>query len=61
MQQKSILHTAAAVLLVGALIFLGITWWVNGQDDTWLYIVCAVIILTSFIPMLPKKNGDNVQ
>ena len=61
MKLKSKLYGIAAVLLIGALVFLGITWWTNGQDDTWLYVVCAVIVLTSFIPILSKRNDNSNQ
>ncbi|GEM_PF-1453489 len=56
MKTKAKLHMVAGVFLVGVLIFLGVTWWVNGRDDTWLYAVCGLIVLTSFIPLLPKKD-----
>lgn len=59
MKIKSKVYAVAAVLLLGALVFLGVTWWVNGRDDTWLYAVCALIVLTSFIPLLSGKDGKN--
>lgn len=61
MKTKSKIHTVASLLLIGVLIFLGVTWWVNGREETWLYAVCAVIVLTSFIPILPKKNEGKDQ
>lgn len=59
METKSKLHGIAAVLLIGALIFLGVTWWINGREETWLYAVCAVIVVTSFIPILSKKKDKD--
>ena len=59
MKTKSKIHTVASLLLIGVLIFLGVTWWVNGREETWLYATCALIVLTSFIPILPKKNGGD--
>ena len=49
MKTKSKVYAVATVLFTGVLVFLGVTWWVNGRDDTWLYIACAGIVLTSFI------------
>lgn len=42
-----------------ALAILFVTWYVNGKDDTWLYVLCAVIVLSSFFYISPrKKDGD---
>lgn len=48
---KSKVYGIATALLVGALIFLGIVWWMNGRDDTWLYATCAPIVISSFFPV----------
>ncbi|OGG41934.1 hypothetical protein A2837_01870 [Candidatus Kaiserbacteria bacterium RIFCSPHIGHO2_01_FULL_46_22] len=61
MKTKSKVYGIATVLLIAALAFLGVTWWMNGRDDTWLYVACAVIVMTSFIPMISKKNKDKDQ
>ncbi len=58
MNLRSKMHGGAAVLLVGALIALGAIWWINGRDDTWLYAACALIVLTSFVPLVYPKNKD---
>jgi hypothetical protein len=39
-----------------ALAFLFVTWWVNGRDDTWLYLVSAAIVLSSFLYITPPKK-----
>ncbi len=56
MKTKSKVRVVAAALLAGALIFLGVTWWVNGQDDTWLYATCALIVVTSFFTIFSNKH-----
>ncbi|MBC7981880.1 hypothetical protein H7X65_02275 [Candidatus Parcubacteria bacterium] len=56
MKTKEKLNIITSVLLIGTLIFLGITWWVNGLDDTWFYAVCGIIVLTSFISIFSKRN-----
>lgn len=55
MNTKGKVRTIAGVLLIGVLLVLGGIWWVNGREDTWFYFVCAVIALTSVIPLLSKK------
>jgi len=61
MKTRSKVHAIAAVLLIGALVVLGVIWHVNGREDTWLYAMCAVIVLTSFVPLLPKKSENKDQ
>jgi hypothetical protein len=61
MKLLSKIQAIGSLILLGALVFLGVTWWINGKDDTWLYAVCAIIVLTSFIPMMSKKKGDKDQ
>ncbi len=56
MTSKSKLYGIASVLLIEALVFLGVTWWINGRDDTWFYAICVITILTSFVPILSKKS-----
>jgi len=56
MKTKSKVYAVTAILLIGALVFLGVTWWMNGRDDSWLYVTCALIVLTSGIPLLSQKN-----
>jgi hypothetical protein len=44
------------VIMIATLgILLGV-WWVNGKDDTWLYVMCAIIAVSSIIPSLFSKN-----
>ncbi|MES2436794.1 MAG: hypothetical protein V4519_02180 [Patescibacteria group bacterium] len=59
MKTRSKVHAIAALLLIGALIFLGIIWWINGREDTWLYITCVVIMLPSFITIFFKKENKD--
>lgn len=35
-------------------------WWINGKEDTWLYLSSAAIVLTSFLYISPPKQ-DKVQ
>lgn len=47
-------------VLVTSIIALAIlfgVWWANGQDDTWFYFTCAVIVLSSFLYVKPPKKG----
>lgn len=53
------MHTIAALLLLGALVFLGYVWWVNGRDDTWMYVTSAMIVLSSFMYLSPFKKDKN--
>lgn len=46
-------------VIVVTLVILAVTWWVNGQDDTWLYITSGLIVLTSYFYISPrKKDGE---
>ncbi len=56
--QKSKLQTISIVLLIGAIIFLGVIWWINGRDDTWLYATSAFIVLSSIFSILSERNKD---
>ncbi|MBP9710720.1 MAG: hypothetical protein KBD50_00425 [Candidatus Pacebacteria bacterium] len=59
METRTKVKVVTAVILFAALIFLGATWWVNGQNDTWLYVSSALIVVTSFFYISsPKKNKD---
>jgi hypothetical protein len=57
MKTKSKVYGITIALLIAALVFLGVMWWINGRDDTWLYATCILIVLTSFIPIFSDKNG----
>lgn len=48
------------VLFIGVvtLAILFGTWWINGQDDTWLYVTSAMGILASFLYISPRKKDD---
>lgn len=50
------------IVFIINIIALGIlfgTWWVNGREDTWLYATSAIIVLSSFLYVSPrKKDGD---
>lgn len=52
-------HLIASAILIGALIFLSVSWWINGRDDTWLYAVCVITVLTSFIPIFSQKDKND--
>lgn len=58
MKTKTKIHAIALVLLVGAVVFLGITWWINGRDDTWLYATCVIIVLSSMFPIFSEIKKD---
>ncbi|MFZ2555444.1 MAG: hypothetical protein WAX57_01250 [Minisyncoccia bacterium] len=34
---------------------LGIIWWVNGMEDTWLYLSNVLVVLTVSWAAYPKK------
>ncbi len=59
MELRTKVSTIGAMLLVGALVFLGATWWVNGKDDTWLYAMCGVIVISSFFYLKWPEKGAN--
>jgi hypothetical protein len=57
MKSKEFKIVAAINVVVLAILFG--TWWINGKDDTWMYVMSAFIALSSFayIP-LAKKGTD---
>jgi hypothetical protein len=48
MNLKTKVNGTATVILLGALVFLGVAWWINGRDDTWIYASNALIVAMSF-------------
>lgn len=36
-------------------VLLGIIWWVNGREDTWLYLTNVLIVVTISWAAYPKK------
>ncbi len=58
MNLNSKANLIATVIIVGAVIFLGVAWWVNGRDDTWLYVTSGIIALSSFLYIPFSKKGD---
>jgi hypothetical protein len=51
-QFKSILAINVVTLLI-----LFVVWWINGRDETWMYVFAAMISLSSFIFILPQKKS----
>lgn len=37
---------------------LGIIWWVNGMEDTWLYLSNVLVVLTVSWAAYPRKLKD---
>ncbi len=57
--KASITKKITLAVVIVTLVILAVTWWANGQDDTWLYVTSALIVFTSFFYMTPrKKDGD---
>jgi hypothetical protein len=57
---KSTAFKIVLVVNILASLFLWGTWWANGRDDTWLYVMCFFIMLTSLLSVQTpqKKDGD---
>lgn len=55
-RMKSAVFYTVCAINVAALALLLAVWWLNGQDDTWFYIVAAVIVLSSFLYIAPGKK-----
>ncbi len=36
-------------------VLLGVIWWVNGREDTWLYLTNVLILVTISWAAYPKK------
>ena len=43
------------ILPVVTTAILGIIWWVNGMEDTWLYLSNVLVVLTVSWSAYPKK------
>ena len=46
--------TRINIIVAIVLVILFVTWWINGQDDTWLYVTSALAVSTLFFPFLFK-------
>lgn len=46
------------VINILALGFLFFVWWINGKEQTWLFLSSAAIVLTSFLYIKSPKNTD---
>lgn len=55
---QTTIYKLVAVVNVIALAVLLAVWWVNGRDDTWFYIACAAIVVSSFLYARPAKNDS---
>ena len=42
-----------------ALALLFVVWWVNGRDDTWLYLTSALIVVTSLLYLKPPTKDKD--
>lgn len=53
---KSKVLTIVTIINVIALAILFWVWWTNGREDTWFYILAALIVVSSF--WYAKKDVD---
>lgn len=51
-------HLIGIVLTICVLVILSGIWWVNGGEDTWLYVTCGIIAATSFFYLRDPKKED---
>jgi hypothetical protein len=58
---RNISRAALKILLVVTIAILGIVWWVNGMEDTWLYLSNVLIVIAVFWAAYPKKQKDEGQ
>lgn len=57
MKSKAFKILVAINIIAFAILFA--TWWMNGRNDTWLYVTSAFIMLSSFFYLsTPKKDND---
>ncbi len=45
--RSKVANIVLAINILASLLLLAL-WWMNGKDDTWFYLSCFAIILTSF-------------
>lgn len=50
--------TIALGIHVLVLLILASVWWINGRDDTWFYIMAAIIALSSLFYAKPRKSKE---
>jgi hypothetical protein len=55
---KLTVFKAVLAINIATLAILLAVWWVNGRDDTWLYLFAAAIALSSFLYVKPPKKDD---
>jgi hypothetical protein len=47
------------IIATVVLVILFATWWANGRDDTWLYVMSAFFVATLFFPSIVGKNNKD--
>ena len=54
-------RTLITIVPVVTSAILGIIWWANGMEDTWLYISNVLVVLTVCWAAYPKRLEDEGQ